>query len=189
MSRAEEAAAGASAADLPPWAVVTAARRAHTNRVTALLDAWALALGIPTEEARAWHDAGRWHDALRDAPETDLRRLVDDPATPVPLLHGPAAARRLAADGESRDDVLDAIRWHTTGRPGWSRTGRALYMADFLEPGRTFDADSRAALAARATADFEGTFREVVRARLIWCLREGRALHPGQVALWDEVRR
>lgn len=173
---------------LPAWAVVSPARRAHIARVTALLDAWAEALGLAPDEAAAWHDAGRWHDALRDAPADLLRPLVDDPAMPAPLLHGPAAARRLADEGERREDVLDAIRWHTTGRPGWSRTGRALYMADFLEPGRPFDADARAALAARVPSDFDGAFRAVVRDRLLRTVREGRALPPEQVALWDEVR-
>lgn len=174
---------------LPPWAVVTPARRRHIARVTALLDAWAEALRLPARDATAWHDAGRWHDALRDAPVDALRPLVDDPAMPAPLLHGPAAARRLAEGGEQREDVLDAVRWHTTGRAGWSRVGRALYMADFLDPGRPFDVEARAAIAARVPADFDGAFRQVVRARLIWTLREGRELHPPQVALWNEVRR
>ena len=72
--------------------------------------------------------------------------------------------------------MLDAIRHHTIGDPAWARTGRALYMADFLEPGRTFARADRAFLAAQVPHDFEGVFRQVVRARIEWALREGHAV-------------
>jgi 2-amino-4-hydroxy-6-hydroxymethyldihydropteridine diphosphokinase len=173
---------------LPAWAIVSEGRRQHIARVTGLLDTWARAIGLSAEEAAAWHDAGRWHDALRDADEATLREMTNEHDTPYALLHGPAAAARLEAEGESRRDVLDAIRWHTTGHANWSRTGRALYMADFLEPGRRFDRAARAALAAKVPEAFDDAFREVVRDRLIWSLREGRAIRPETVALWNAVR-
>lgn len=173
---------------LPAWAVVTDRRRAHIERVVALADGWATALGCPPEERRAWHDAAQWHDAVRDAPEALLRSWAGDATAPAGLLHGPAAAARLAADGERRTDVLDAIRWHTVGFVGWGRTGRALYMADFLEPGRPFAAVQRAFLARQAPRDFDGTFREVVRMRLHWVLRDGKDLGPETTALWNSLR-
>jgi 2-amino-4-hydroxy-6-hydroxymethyldihydropteridine diphosphokinase len=61
-------------------------------------------------------------------------------------------------------------------------------MADYLEPGRSFAREERAALAAGVPTDFEGVFREVVRHRLIWTLREGKELYPQTVALWNAVR-
>lgn len=173
---------------LPSWACVGERRVAHIGRVTALLDSWAVALRLPAAEARAWHDAGRWHDALRDAPEAELRRLTPGIDRPVPVLHGPAAANRLAAEGETREDVLEAVRWHTVGHADWARTGRALYMADFLEPGRGFLQGDRAFLAQHLPHDFDGVFRQVVRMRLEWTLREGKGLFPEAVDLWNAVR-
>lgn len=173
---------------LPPWAEVGEKRRAHIARVTALLDHWAEQLKLSAVEAQAWHDAGRWHDALRDASTETLRGLVDDPDRPVETLHGPAAAVRLAAEGESRRDVLEAIRWHTVGQATWSRVGRALYMADFLEPGRQFARADRGFLADHLVHDFDGVFRQVLRMRIEWTLREGKALFPETVALWNQVR-
>ena len=84
--------------ELPAWAVVSDRRRAHIGRVVALIDAWAAALGVSAEERRAWHDAARWHDALRDAPEELLRDLSGDAKSDTGLLHGPATAARLAAE-------------------------------------------------------------------------------------------
>jgi len=174
---------------MPAWARVSERRLEHIMRVTELLDEWAAALRLPPEEAQAWHDAGRYHDALRDAPETELRRLAGDlPEYTTEMLHGPAAAERLQQDGETRIELLDAIRYHTVGSARWGRLGRALYMADYLEPGRKFSRADRAYLAAQAPHDFDATFRQVVRARLEWSLREGMRLYPEAVVLWNSVR-
>jgi HD superfamily phosphohydrolase YqeK len=172
---------------LPPWAVVSDRRRAHIERVVALLDDWAAAMRVGPDEALAWHDAGRLHDALRDAEEPQLREMTHDLETDVNLLHGPAAAARLLADGETRDDVIQAVRWHTIGCERWGRVGRALYMADFLDPGRKFSRPDRAYLAHQVPTDFDGTFRQVVRMRLEWAVREGKPLHAATVALWNSV--
>lgn len=175
--------------ELPAWARVSEKRVAHIGRVTALLDEWARALELPDAEADAWHDAGVYHDALRDAPEDELRALAGDPAGyTTEMLHGPAAAARLTSDGESRTELLDAVRFHTVGSSAWARLGRALYMADYLEPGRKFSRSDRAYLASQVPHDFDATFRQVLRARLEWSLREGMRLFPEAVALWNTVR-
>jgi HD superfamily phosphohydrolase YqeK len=180
--------AAAPAVELPSWVVASDRRRAHIARVVALIKSWGEALNVSADERKAWHDAASWHDALRDAPEEMLRDLSGDTTSEASLLHGPATAARLAADGERRQDVLDAIRWHTVGHTGWSRTGRALYMADFLEPGRPFARRDRAYLARMVAYDFDGTFREVVAMRMAWTLWEGKAMGAETAALWSSVR-
>lgn len=176
---------------LPGWARVSEARRGHIARVTALLDRWAREMQLAPGEAQAWHDAGRWHDALRDAGEEDLRKLTRGTSfasSPAGVLHGPAAAAMLEREGETRAGVLLSVRWHTVGNPEWDQTGRALFMADFLEPGRGFMRADRTFLASLLPNDFEGVFRQVVRMRLEWTLREGKALFPESVALWNSVK-
>lgn len=178
----------AASSELPVWARVGERRRAHIERVTALMLRWAGEMAVDDATAAAWRDAGRWHDALRDASEEELRALVPQCGWPTELLHGPAAAARLASAGETRTGVLEAIRWHTIGHPGWDHTGRALYMADFLEPGRRFMRADRALLAGLVPRDFDGVFRHVVRLRLEWAVREGHEVHHETVALWNLVR-
>ena len=174
--------------DLPPWAVVTDKRRAHITRVASLLAEWAEAMDLDDAERDAWIDAGRLHDALRDASEPDLRAITGETELPAGILHGPACASRLTRDGERRTDLLEAIRWHTTGCARWSRVGRALFMADFLEPGRSFAQGDRAFLASHVPDDFDRVFRQVVRMRLEWSIREGKGLFPETVELWNHVR-
>jgi HD superfamily phosphohydrolase YqeK len=177
---------------LPTWAVVSEPRRAHIARVVGVIDSWAAVLPVAADERQAWWDAARWHDALRDAPAATLRAILGaeahDAGLDAGFLHGPAAAARLAADGEQRADVLDAVRWHTIGSIDWGRTGQALYMADFLEPGRVFARAERAALAERVPHDFDGVFREVVRLRARWATDAGKTLAPQTVALWNAAR-
>ena len=173
---------------LPLWANVGKKRLAHIERVTSLLRAWGAAMRLDPAEAQAWIDAGAWHDSLRDAEEDELREITGDTTTPEGLLHGPAAAIRLEKDGEKRRDVLDAIRYHTVGSPDWERTGRALYMADYLEPGRKFSKEDRFFLAAQVPHSFDSVFRQVVRFRLDWSVREGNHIFPETVALWNSLR-
>lgn len=173
---------------LPSWAQVGDKRRAHIARVTALLDRWSDALHLTPAERRTWHDAGRYHDALRDAPIPELRLAVPDPSLPDNVLHGPAVAARLADEGETRGELLEAIRWHTLGNPDWGMVGRALFMADYLEPGRPFAQADRAFLASHVPLDFDGVFRQVVRTRIEWTLREGKTIFAETVALWNRVR-
>jgi HD superfamily phosphohydrolase YqeK len=178
---------GLSVYGLPRWSQVSEKRRAHIARVTALLEQWARAMNIPAAERAAWIDAGRFHDALKDAPESELRELAGDVAYEPEMLHGPAAASQLERDGEARVSVLHAVRYHTVGYLDWDRTGHALYMADFLEPGRKFSRRDRAFLADQVPHDFDGVFRQVVRGRLEWSLHEGHSLFPETVSLWNAV--
>ena len=179
---------GAEEFELPSWAQVSEKRRGHIARVTALLARWATEMNVSLRERAAWIDAGRFHDALKDAPERELRALAGDLSFEPEMLHGPAAATRLERDGEQRMGMLDAVRYHTVGYLHWDRTGHALYMADFLDPGRKFSRRDRSFLAAQVPGDFSGVFRQVVRARLEWSLHEGHSLFPETVALWNAVR-
>ena len=158
---------------LPAWAVVTPARRAHIERVVALLSSWADMMEVAPRERDRWLRAGWLHDALRDAPLGDARA------------HGPAAADRAAADGENDRGVLDAVRFHTIGSPAWDDVGRMLYLADFLEPGRSIP--DGAELTRRVPNERDGVLTEVARRRLAWILRSGWPLPDATVAFWNQL--
>lgn len=173
---------------LPSWAVVTPERAAHVARVVALLERWADALRLDPAERGRWLRAGWLHDALRDASEEELARWAPDHDGPRAFRHGPAAAARAAHEGESDPDVLSAVRWHTIGWPGWGDTGKALYAADFLEPGRPFDRQGRAALAERFPQDRDGVLAEVIVRRMDFHTAKGRPPRPETLELLQVVR-
>ena len=162
---------------LPAWAKVGPERRAHIERVVALLSDWATTMGVPAVERDRWLRAGWLHDALRDAPLGD------------PFAHGPASADRAAAEGERDRGVLDAVRHHTVGSADWDDVGRMLYLADFLEPGRDGpNSDSeRERLARCVPAQRDTVLREVAKRRIEWVLRSGWPLPAATVSFWNSL--
>lgn len=158
---------------LPTWAEVSPKRRAHIERVVGVLTSWADAMRVSPEERDRWIRAGWLHDALRDA-ELGSRTA-----------HGPAAADRAAADGERDRGVLAAVRYHTIGSAGWDDVGRMLYLADFLEPGRSLPEASD--LARRVPGERDAVLTEVARRRLEWTLRSGWPLQAETVAFWNQL--
>jgi nicotinate-nucleotide adenylyltransferase len=107
------------------------ARFAHTKRVIDLAAEMARRFGADPDKT---YLAALLHD------------FAKDPAGGVEnnLLHG-----RLAADAARREfgiedeDVLNAIRFHTTGRGGMSRLELIVFLADTVEPGRTYQSIGR----------------------------------------------
>jgi HD superfamily phosphohydrolase YqeK len=160
---------------LPPWAEVTAERRAHIERVAALMAEWADRVGVEPAERDRWLRAAWLHDALRDAPAT------------TELEHGPRCADRLAAEGERDGGVLDAVRFHSLGYAGWDDVGRMLYLADYLEPGRRFETEARGALRARMPADRQAVLREVTRRRIARQLQSNWPLASETVGFWNAL--
>ena len=53
------------------------------------------------------------------------------------LLHAKLGAYLAKADyGIDDEEILDAIRWHTTGRPEMTQLDKIIYIADYIEPNR-----------------------------------------------------
>lgn len=53
------------------------------------------------------------------------------------LLHGKVGAYLAESKYEINDqDILNAICYHTTGRPGMSKLEKIIFIADYIEPGR-----------------------------------------------------
>lgn len=122
----------------------------HCVFTAALMASFAGEAGITNDQAVT---AGLLHDLCKDLDDktalataetlgirpTEVQRLHP------PLLHGPLAAAECRRNLDIRDEaVLDAICWHTTGKPGFGPVGLALYFADFAEPSRRHPASTEA---------------------------------------------
>ncbi len=63
------------------------------------------------------------------------KKHINDPN----LAHGPVAAEMIQRDfGIDDREIIDAVRYHTTGRYGMSLLEKIIYIADAIEPGRTY---------------------------------------------------
>jgi HD superfamily phosphohydrolase YqeK len=172
---------------LPEWAVVSSERLDHIQRVATLTAGWAEQLGVPDSERNRWLRAVWLHDAMRDAPEAELEKWAAGTPGPPELRHGPASAARARIEGEDDRGVLDAVRYHSLGLAEWDMVGRILYCADYLDPGRPFDREHRADLAARFPDDPDGVLREVARSRLIHIVESGWPLLDPTFRFWNSL--
>jgi 2-amino-4-hydroxy-6-hydroxymethyldihydropteridine diphosphokinase len=157
------------------------------ERVADLLTSWSRELGLDEEAQLRWRAIGFLHDALREASPEELRGCVPPALRDLPglVLHGPAAAERLRSAGVTDAEVLDAVAYHTIGAPSLGQLGRALYAADFLEPGRPFLPEWRASLRARMPWELDAVTREVLGARIRHLVEKGSELLPQTIAFWN----
>lgn len=142
----------------------------------------------------AWlHDAWRTESiaamraAIRDAGEEPDPWA--DRNAPV-LLHAQAAAVwAREALGERDPRVLLAVRHHPTAHPGWDDVGRALYVADFCEPRRSFAGEiGAAALVERAAESgiaLASVASRVLALRLVRSIEQARPVHPDTWRAWN----
>lgn len=117
-------------------------RHAHTLRVADTAERLAGIHDLDPGRARL---AALLHDSARETGKEEIVRIAGEKGIrtndlererPM-LLHGPVAAELAREDlGVEDDEVLDAVRAHTTGAPGMSPLALALYVADKIEPDR-----------------------------------------------------
>ncbi len=172
----------------PPWAVLAEPRRAHVLRVWELLHRWGRELAVSAPELSRWRLAVVLHDAVKDAPLERLRALAPDAWDEDALRHGPAAAELAARSGVTDQGVLDAVRYHSVGYRDWDDAGRMLYVADYLDPGRPFEREARAALVARMPAERAEVLCVVAGRRIRRQIARGWPLAPETVSFWNAVR-
>ena len=172
---------------LPDWTVAGRARRAHMDRVSRLLADWSVDLGFSKKKRARWVAAGLLHDALRDERPAVLRRTLPKEFRTLPdaVLHGPAAAERLRAEGVKDETLLLAVAFHTLGHPDFRRLGKALLCADYLEPGRTSDRVRRDRMLRSMPGDLEAVAHEIVRIRVQTWNRRGQELSRWTSAFWQ----
>lgn len=179
----------AAAGRLPDWANVGPSRRAHMARVADLMERWGRGSGLDEGDIARWRATAWLHDALRDADPEALRSQVPEALRDLPpkVLHGPAVAHRLEQDGVGDPPFRLAIAYHTLGHPDLDRLGRALFLADFLDPGRTFRASWRAALRSRLPDALDDVLRTVLAARICYLTERGVALRPETTSFWNRM--
>jgi HD superfamily phosphohydrolase YqeK len=159
----------------------------HVTRVAELAAHWAEIIGVPDSERNRWLRAVWLHDALRDAAPATLEQWASSTQGPAELRHGPASAARAKAEGETDRGVLDAVRYHSVGLAEWDMVGRVLYCADYLEPGRDFEQERRAELAAQFPSRTTYVLREVARTRMAHVIASGWPLLDPMVRFWNSL--
>lgn len=123
-------------------------RLKHVFGVADSIDALAVKYGIDREKARF---SALYHDILKENSAIRLIEYIrengEDPGELLhasKVLHSQAGAIFARVEGGILDeDILNAIRYHTTGREEMSTLEKILYLADVIEAGRDYEGVDR----------------------------------------------
>ena len=74
-------------------------------------------------------------------------------------------------------EVLDAITYHTTGRPEMTMLEKILYIADYIEP-RRYKADNLPQIRRMAYEDLDQTMYAILKGTLEYLQRKGGCIDP-----------
>lgn len=138
--------------------------------------------------------AGILHDITKEMPVeeqlkiiTDSGIILDNVQKNAPKLwHGISGSIFIKENLDINDaDILNAIRYHTTGRAGMSLLEKIIFVADFTSQERTYKGVSTMRKKSRKTLDeamlygFKFTFSDLSKREL--------AIHPDELACYNEI--
>lgn len=138
--------------------------------------------------------AGILHDITKEMPVeeqlkiiTDSGIILDNVQKNAPKLwHGISGSIYIKENLDINDaDILNAIRYHTTGRSGMSLLEKIIFVADFTSQERTYKGVSTMRKKSRKTLDeamlygFKFTFSDLSKREL--------AIHPDELACYNEI--
>ena len=96
---------------------------------------------------------------------------------PKPVVHQFSGADRAKEKYGINDEViLDAIRYHTSGKPDMTKPGKLIYCADMLEPNRVYDGVDE--LRKEINEDFEKGFVACITRSYDHLLQQNRPIYP-----------
>lgn len=101
--------------------------------------------GVSEEKAEM---AALCHDIAKNIPKTKMIELMEenniilneDEKNSPSIWHsilGPVVAKKEL--GIEDEEILGAIRWHTTGKENMTKLEKIIYIADMIEPSRDFE--------------------------------------------------
>jgi predicted HD superfamily hydrolase involved in NAD metabolism len=167
-------------------ALVRPERLEHILRVAALAREIAEKNGLDGERA---YLAGLLHDAARDLPEEELKRLAPpenevERAHPL-ALHGRAARRLAQAWGVEDREVLEAVEGHVFGVDPENGLGMALYIADISEPGRGVNGEIRE---LALSGELLQAYRRAVENKVNYLAAKGIPIHPRTLSVYRSLQ-
>ena len=169
-------------------------RFVHTLAVAGTAASLAMCYGADIEKAEI---AGLLHDCAKCLDVRKMQRLCEKAGLEISpyerssgsLLHSKAGSV-LAAEkyGVTEPDLLNAIRYHTTGRPGMSLLEKIIFVADYIEPGR-FSAKNLPLVRKMAFADIDEALLKILYDTLVYLNSTGNTVDPMTQKTYDYYKR
>lgn len=137
--------------------------------------------------------AAIFHDYAKFRPKEEMRGIIIKEGMPAELLnynselwHAPVGAF-LAEKEAGIDDkeVLDAIRYHTSGRPRMALLEKIIYLADYIEPGRHFPGVDEVRDLART--NLNQALIKAVQNTIMFLMKKGQPVFPASFQTYNDL--
>ncbi|RHW38754.1 HD domain-containing protein [Lysinibacillus yapensis] len=145
------------------------------------------------ENRKSAETAAILHDIAKYADEEWMRTIVKEHGLDERLadwgseiLHGPVGAWIAETEFNiSNDDILKAIRFHTTGRAGMSKLEKIIFVADMIEPNRKFDGVEK--LRDVANKDLDLAMKECICHSIRYLVQTEQPIFPVSIECYNHV--
>ncbi|BCE15522.1 hypothetical protein RSC3_02878 [Bacillus paralicheniformis] len=102
------------------------------------------------------------------------------------LWHAPAGAALVKTEvGITDEDILSAIRFHTSGRPNMTLLEKVIYVADYIEPGRRFPGVEE--VRTLAEEDLDLALIQALKNTMTFLISKNQAVYPETVATYNAL--
>lgn len=137
--------------------------------------------------------AALFHDYAKFRPKKEMEEIILREGMPKDLLrfntelwHAPVGAylARLEA-GITDQEVLDAIRFHTSGRPGMTKLEKVIYLADYIEPGRHFPGVEEVRELAKRNLD--KALIKAIQNTILFLLKKDQSIYPDTFHTYNDL--
>ena len=122
-----------------------------------------------------------------------MKQIIIDQNMPKDLLihntelwHAPVGAHLVEKEaGVTDPDVLDAIRYHTSGRPDMTLLEKIVYVADYIEPGRIFPGAKE--VRELAKQDLDKALLQSLSNTIMFLLKKNQAIYPDTIFTYNSL--
>ena len=161
-------------------------KKRFRHSVNTAKEAVKLAKAYGADQSKAYvagllHDVAKVSRVALDQLAKDYCISVDEFETRNPeLTHGKLGAIMVSRQLGIKDkEILLAIRWHTTGRANMTLLEKIVYIADVIEPGRTFPGIDQ--IRKLAYQDIDAALILSLECVMQFVQSKGFSLHPKSV--------
>ena len=172
---------------------LSAKRYQHTLNVRRMAVKLAKRWGADPEKAAL---AALLHDTAKELPREEMLQILNDNAImaenaqnrPSPVWHGICAAILAQTQwGVEDEEVLSAIRCHTTGKPGMSLLDEIVFLADMTSAERDYPEVDY--LRKQKKKDIHQAMREALEMNLHWLEESGKPVDEETRAALEDLRQ
>ncbi|TYR75447.1 HD domain-containing protein [Rossellomorea vietnamensis] len=137
--------------------------------------------------------AAIFHDYAKFRPKEEMKEIIETEEMDKRLLeynaelwHAPVGAYLVRKEaGVEDEEILDAIRFHTSGRPGMTNLEKVIYLADYIEPGRHFPGVDE--VRELAKDNLEEALIVSIRNSITFLMKKNQAVFPETFYTFNEL--